>query len=76
MKGTCPRCWKQTSEMTWHHWLPVRWFKKNPYNKVALCRDCHDLIEKKIPHKRKLKRREYESINRDFMHGTDILVKE
>lgn len=51
-RKTCPKCGK-VKFMTSHHVFPKRFFGENKKDRVELCRDCHDKLEKYIPVKEK-----------------------
>ena len=46
----CPKC-NELAPLTNHHYLPVRFFGKNPFY-IKLCWKCHEEIEKLIPERR------------------------
>ncbi len=53
--GLCPKC-LEYKRLTRHHILPRRIFRKQRSPPILdLCRDCHDILENKIPYKRKSK---------------------
>ena len=65
--GICPNC-LQVKYLTKHHVLPKRFYKKQRRPIILmLCRDCHNEIEKEIPYKKKLERRQYIEIAQTFL---------
>ena len=51
--GICPKC-GEMKKLTKHHVLPKRHFgngKKNP-ERLLICRECHDDLERLIPFER------------------------
>ena len=68
--GLCPKCLEIT-ELTKHHILPKRYFKKkNDYMVLHICRKCHDILEIIIKKKEKyneLSKEEYIGIAQQFI---------
>jgi len=48
VRKVCPKCAKVKS-MTSHHIFPERFYGKSKENRVELCRECHDQLERFIP---------------------------
>lgn len=68
--GLCPKC-LQIKEITKHHILPKRYFKKkNDYMVLHLCRECHNILEmviKKNEKNKELSRENYIGIAQQFI---------
>ena len=63
---TCKKCgeWKASTR---HHLLPRRIYgRRNNSRVVLLCRECHSLLERRIPYKQ-IPRRHYFAIYLTFM---------
>lgn len=63
--GKCPKC-KEVKELTRHHIYPRRFFCGRS-EVVLICRKCHDLLERKIPEKKKLPEQFYELVVHNFL---------
>lgn len=72
MRGfSCPKCgleFSATVQLTRHHILPKR-FYPGSWETIELCRSCHDLIETKIPVKKKMPDQFYYDVVNDFLGG-------
>jgi len=71
--GMCPAC-LEMSYLTKHHLLPKRFFRKQKKPATLfLCRDCHNLLESKIPYGEKLYKNDYLEIARKFLGGANYV---
>jgi len=61
----CPKCFK-IKKLTAHHIFPKRFFGDNN-SKLYICRDCHDEIEEIIPRYRKLAKRDYIFLTKQWL---------
>ena len=68
--GVCPHCLRIRG-LTKHHIFPKRFFGNGNGNRssLLLCEECHDFIEKIIPHSIKLTKRQYIELHRFFLKG-------
>lgn len=71
--GICTKCLKRTN-LTQHHELPRRFFKGHGAV-IMLCRKCHDKIESIIPTEKKLERKDYRQITKNFLENRIVFCK-
>ena len=65
---TCPKCGKPWTEVqkTRHHIFPRQFYGENDHI-IPLCSGCHQSLETRIPHKRKLADTTYRLIVNNFL---------
>jgi len=71
--GVCTKCLRRTN-LTTHHELPRRFFDGEGAI-IMLCRKCHDKIETIIPNEKKLEKKDYRQITKNFLENRFIFSK-
>jgi hypothetical protein len=73
MVGICVKC-VLIIRVERHHCLPRKWFRRNNVSAITLCHECHALIHKILPDHKRLSKRQYLDIHRQWLQGKNPMV--
>jgi hypothetical protein len=72
-EGICVKC-MLIRNIERHHVLPRKWFKRYNVSVITLCSECHREIHELIPCFKRLSKRQYFGIHRQWIQGKNPAV--